>query len=91
MVMVRRATPADAAGIARVHVDAWRATYRGIVPDEHLDALSYEGRQGMWSRILEANNDHAVFHYLCTFRLLSSKSAFVSYRLWSSESLNHNL
>jgi len=33
---------ADTGGIARVHVDAWRSTYRGMVPDEHLAGLSYE-------------------------------------------------
>lgn len=30
---IREALPKDATSIARVHVDAWRATYRGIVPD----------------------------------------------------------
>ena len=41
---IRAAGIADAAGIARVHVDAWRSTYRGIVPDSLLDGLSYEQR-----------------------------------------------
>jgi len=51
---IREARPADAASIARVHVDIWRTTYRGIVPDEHLDALSYQQRETMWARILAA-------------------------------------
>lgn len=34
----------DAAAIAKVHVDAWRETYRGIMLDETLDGLSYEQR-----------------------------------------------
>jgi len=38
---VRLATPGDAAGIARVHVDGWKTSYRGIVPDAFLDRLSY--------------------------------------------------
>ncbi|MCS6801800.1 MAG: GNAT family N-acetyltransferase [Chloroflexota bacterium] len=38
---VRLAVPGDAAGIARVHVDGWKTTYRGIVPDAYLDRLSY--------------------------------------------------
>lgn len=29
-------------GMARVHVDTWKATYRGIVPDRYLDELTYE-------------------------------------------------
>ncbi len=49
---IRAACPSDAAGIARVHVDSWRTTYRGIVPDGFLAALSYEQRERMWRGIL---------------------------------------
>jgi HAD superfamily hydrolase (TIGR01509 family) len=42
-VRVREATPADAGAIARVHIESWRSTYRGIVPDEYLESLSHEG------------------------------------------------
>ncbi len=28
--------------MARVHVDTWKSTYRGIVPDERLDSMTYE-------------------------------------------------
>ena len=35
---------ADAMAIAMVQVDSWRTTYAGIVPQEYLDALSYEQR-----------------------------------------------
>lgn len=41
-ITIREAVLSDAPGIARVRVDTWRITYRGIVPDEHLDSLSYE-------------------------------------------------
>ncbi|MGD9537459.1 MAG: N-acetyltransferase family protein [Alphaproteobacteria bacterium] len=34
--MIRLATPRDAAGIARVHVETWRDTYAGIIPDHAL-------------------------------------------------------
>jgi ribosomal protein S18 acetylase RimI-like enzyme len=51
--VVREARPTDAAGIARVHVDTWRTTYRGVVPDDHLDALSYEERERYWAGALE--------------------------------------
>lgn len=42
---IRPARMGDAAGIARVHVDSWRTTYAGIMPDEVLAGLSYERRQ----------------------------------------------
>jgi GNAT superfamily N-acetyltransferase len=40
---VRRGVPADREPMARVHVDTWKTTYRGLVPDEALDTLTYEG------------------------------------------------
>jgi ribosomal protein S18 acetylase RimI-like enzyme len=52
--MIRRARAADAAAIARVHVDSWRAAYRGIVPDSYLDGLSYGERERRWSGQLAA-------------------------------------
>jgi GNAT superfamily N-acetyltransferase len=51
---VRRAVPADAAAIARVRVDAWRSTYRGMIPDAYLDGMSAEASEAHWRRILGA-------------------------------------
>lgn len=39
---IREAIPADAEGIADLQVRAWKAAYRGQVPDGHLDALVAE-------------------------------------------------
>ena len=39
MVEVREAKLEDAAGIARVRAESWRAAYRGIVPGEFLEAI----------------------------------------------------
>ena len=41
-VSVRPAIPDDLTGMARVHVDTWKTTYRGMVPDRFLDELNYE-------------------------------------------------
>jgi hypothetical protein len=41
-VLIREAVPADAGAVARVHVDSWRTTYRGIIADSILSDLSYE-------------------------------------------------
>ena len=38
---IREREERDAAGIGRVRIDAWRAAYRGIVPDEVLANLDY--------------------------------------------------
>ena len=42
MAVVRYATIDDATGIARVHADSWRGAYRGIVPDDYLDAIDVD-------------------------------------------------
>jgi L-amino acid N-acyltransferase YncA len=46
--MIRPARVEDAAAIARVSVDVWRTTYKGIVPAAHLANLSYQRREQMW-------------------------------------------
>src|SRR5262249_37205224 len=45
---IRPAQDADAEAIARVHVEAWRESYRGLVPDEVLARLSVERRANDW-------------------------------------------
>ena len=62
MVTVREAVPADARAIARVHVDSWRTTYRGIVPDSVLLQLSYEERERRWQGILDAAEGQAFVY-----------------------------
>ena len=47
-ILIREAVLADAAGIARVHVESWRTTYPGIMPQEHLDALSVAEHERLW-------------------------------------------
>ena len=54
-VRIRHAVPADALGIAKVHIDSWRTTYAGIVPDEYLARLSYGARQKAWENVLTAH------------------------------------
>lgn len=56
---MRRATPADAAAIAGVHVRAWQIAYQGIVPDEVLDGLSLAQRESTWQTLLERNAEGA--------------------------------
>ncbi len=52
----------DVAAITRVHVDTWRSTYRGIVPDKHLDGMSYERSQKNWEeRISDPDRRNTVF------------------------------
>ncbi|MBI5301934.1 MAG: GNAT family N-acetyltransferase [Chloroflexi bacterium] len=58
---IRLARLDDADGIARVHVDTWRTTYAGIVPEEHLANLSYTQRAERWRSILEQPGNSFIF------------------------------
>lgn len=57
-MIIRKAHPNDAAGIAKVQVDSWRTTYKGIVPDDFLQQLSYKKREEIWR---EATKSTLVF------------------------------
>ena len=48
MVSIRSATPDDAVAIARVHVESWRSTYAGVVPDAYLAGLDELLRVQLW-------------------------------------------
>ncbi len=49
---IRRARPADAAAIAKIHVDTWRAAYAGVVPDEYLVRMTESGQALTWRKTL---------------------------------------
>lgn len=46
---IRKAVIADVKGIAKVHVDSWKTTYKDIISDEFLNKLSYESREKLWA------------------------------------------
>jgi GNAT superfamily N-acetyltransferase len=61
-IAVRPAAPGDAPGIARVRVDSWRSTYRGLIPDAYLDAMQVDASTALWDRVLTAgSNTTSVF------------------------------
>ncbi|HSE32597.1 MAG TPA: GNAT family N-acetyltransferase [Pyrinomonadaceae bacterium] len=43
-VYIREATANDAAAVAEVHVNSWKGSFSGIVPDAFLDKLTIETR-----------------------------------------------
>ena len=46
--LVRDAKPEDARPVAEVHVASWRHAYRGLLPDDSLERLSFDDREAMW-------------------------------------------
>lgn len=49
---VRLARSTDAQGIADVHIQSWRETYSGLIPDRLMDAEALAKRGRMWTSIL---------------------------------------
>lgn len=59
--MARLAVPDDSEDLADVHVTAWQRAYRGLVPDEFLDALDRSLRASWWAeRISSGSTVHVV-------------------------------
>jgi ribosomal protein S18 acetylase RimI-like enzyme len=50
---VRHASLKDAKGVAEIHVAAWQAAFKGVLPDEQLAALSVEKRQVFWREAID--------------------------------------
>lgn len=50
LMIIREAGINDAQAIARVAVETWKASYRGIVADRYLDKLNYEERENGWRK-----------------------------------------
>lgn len=59
-IRIRIATVNDAEGIAKVHVDSWRTTYKGIIPEDFLNKLSYQQRKDLWIRNLSRTDNYVI-------------------------------
>ncbi|MEH6944089.1 GNAT family N-acetyltransferase [Bacillus sp. JJ722] len=55
---IRKAVLTDVKGIAKVHVDSWRTTYKNIIPDEFLKKLSYDQRTDVWNRNISKEGNY---------------------------------
>jgi GNAT superfamily N-acetyltransferase len=52
VISIRAATERDAAAISQVHVQSWRTTYAGIVPEAYLATLNEAQRALQWQEWL---------------------------------------
>lgn len=50
---IREPTIADTEAMGEVHVRAWQAAYRSMMPDDYLDGLRPEDRAAMWCRQID--------------------------------------
>ncbi|WP_222612300.1 GNAT family N-acetyltransferase [Undibacterium flavidum] len=53
-IQLRRATVADAEAIAAIRIEAWRTTYRGMIPDSYLAEMDMNENVLHWRTILQA-------------------------------------
>lgn len=51
----RLASEHDAEAIAALHIESWRATYRGLLPDEFLQSSTNAERSAEWRQTLRAS------------------------------------
>ncbi len=75
-VTLRDAGAADAAAIAAVHVQSWRAAYRGIMAEAYLDGPVELERARVWSErmaapapplVVVAEHDGGMVGFACAF------------------------
>ncbi|EEF57388.1 GNAT family N-acetyltransferase [Pedosphaera parvula] len=72
---IRPAQRTDAAGIAHVHVDCWRSTYAGLVPQAHLETLSHQQREKDWDSWLAPSGNIHVFVAIQEHQIVGFASA----------------
>ncbi len=61
MMTIRSAVQDDAAAIARVHLESWKTTYPGIVPQAYIDGLEVENGIRNWQERLAQDGAPLVF------------------------------
>ncbi len=59
-MITRPAIAGDVPAIARIHVDSWRATYRGILPAGFLDGLDVGALAEHWDRRVRGEPDDVL-------------------------------
>jgi len=64
-VTIRKATYSDAESIAKVHVQSWQESYKGILPESYLSNLNYQQRLPKREKILERDNPNEC-HFVAT-------------------------
>jgi GNAT superfamily N-acetyltransferase len=70
---LRPATPGDAMAIAQAHLESWKTTYPGIIPQAYIDALNIENGMRNWQQRLEENSryifvaedESGIFGFIC--------------------------
>lgn len=95
---IRKAVASDIPAIAAIHVEAWRANYRGMIPDDAIDTRTVELRKATWhhtlsqphrSTLVSCDDTGMVTGFASAFRLPVPQNGFDSFlqMLFVAESL----
>jgi L-amino acid N-acyltransferase YncA len=60
-MQIREARPEDAQRIAWVHLESWKTTYPGIIPQSYIDGLKVEDGVARWQQRLTQGDGPIVF------------------------------
>ncbi|NBD30959.1 MAG: GNAT family N-acetyltransferase [Alphaproteobacteria bacterium] len=52
--MIRKPRHEDIADLARIHVQAWRETYRGLIPEAEITRRDIGYRERLWAKLIDA-------------------------------------
>ncbi|HEX2655076.1 MAG TPA: GNAT family N-acetyltransferase [Xanthobacteraceae bacterium] len=63
LIEIRRAKPADAEAVASTHDEAWRNTYRGIIPGQELEKLISRRGPVWWECAIRKGSRVALLIY----------------------------
>jgi ribosomal protein S18 acetylase RimI-like enzyme len=61
-MQIRLTVPQDAPAIATIHVTAWQAAYKGLMPAEVLDKLSVSKRTTMWEQSMTSPRSSTIIY-----------------------------
>ena len=60
-IKIRKARPGDVSEIANVHVNSWRETYNGLLPQDYLAKLNFRKKIDAWQKVISDTEKFAVF------------------------------
>lgn len=61
---IRLASLNDIEGIAKVHLESWKTTYKNIISDSYLSNITLEGRIRNWTWVFNNSNNGEVIYVL---------------------------
>ncbi|MDA1477311.1 GNAT family N-acetyltransferase [Bacillus changyiensis] len=62
MILIRKAKASDADSIANVHVESWKTTYQGVLPDDTLSRLSVKNQAELWRTSLSDSQHEDIVY-----------------------------